>query len=52
LFLTTRETVGTAGITLRADLMGSDTPARMEFKPGDTYSVSLIGDHAAELRGN
>jgi PhnB protein len=35
------------GITL----MGSDTPARMEFKPGTTFSVSLSGDDEQELRG-
>jgi PhnB protein len=35
------------GITL----MGSDTPARMEFKPGTTFSVSLSGDDERELRG-
>src|SRR6478609_4381741 len=32
-------------------LMGSDTPARMEFQPGNTFSVSLSGDDDAELRG-
>ena len=32
-------------------LMASDTPARMEFQPGNTFSVSLSGDDAAELRG-
>ncbi|SDP82389.1 PhnB protein [Arthrobacter sp. ok909] len=32
-------------------LMASDTPARMEFQPGNTYSVSLSGDNDAELRG-
>ena len=33
-------------------LMGSDTPPkRMEFKPGNTYSISLSGDDDAELRG-
>jgi PhnB protein len=31
-------------------LMGSDTPAEMEFKPGTTMSVSLSGDDE-ELRG-
>jgi PhnB protein len=35
------------GITL----MGSDTPDRMEFKPGNTMSVSLSGDDERELRG-
>jgi len=32
-------------------LMGSDTPAHMEFKPGNTMTVSLSGDDDAELRG-
>lgn len=32
-------------------LMGSDTPSRMEFKPGNTMTVSLSGDDEAELRG-
>ena len=32
-------------------LMGSDTPARMDYTPGNTYSVSLSGDDDAELRG-
>jgi len=32
-------------------LMASDTPARMEFSPGNTYSISLSGEDAAELRG-
>jgi PhnB protein len=32
-------------------LMGSDTPAEMEFKPGTTMSVSLSGDDSDELRG-
>lgn len=32
-------------------LMGSDTPARMDYTPGNTYSVSLSGDDEAELRG-
>jgi PhnB protein len=36
-----------AGLTL----MGSDTPARMDYHPGNTYSVSLSGDDDAELRG-
>ena len=35
------------GITL----MGSDTPDRMEFKPGSTISISLSGDSEPELRG-
>ena len=32
-------------------LMGADTPAGMEHTPGDTMTVSLSGDDAAELRG-
>jgi PhnB protein len=32
-------------------LMGSDTPARMEYKPGNTMTVSLSGEDEAELRG-
>ncbi|MEV8041388.1 MULTISPECIES: VOC family protein [unclassified Arthrobacter] len=32
-------------------LMGSDTPARMDYTPGNTFSVSLSGDEDAELRG-
>jgi len=32
-------------------LMGSDTPDRMEFKPGTTMTVSLSGDDEAALRG-
>ncbi|WP_394940338.1 VOC family protein [Psychromicrobium sp. YIM B11713] len=39
------ETAG--GLTL----MASDTPSHMEFKPGNTYSVSLSGEDEAELRG-
>jgi PhnB protein len=35
------------GITL----MGSDTPERMEYKPGTNISVSLSGDNEEELRG-
>src|SRR6476659_9563931 len=31
-------------------LMGSDTPARMAYHPGDTMSVSLSGEDEAELR--
>ena len=31
-------------------LMGSDTPDRMSYTPGDNYSVSLSGDDEAELR--
>ncbi|MDB5164156.1 MAG: hypothetical protein JWS12_774 [Candidatus Saccharibacteria bacterium] len=30
-------------------LMASDTPARMEYKPGTNFSVSLSGDNEAEL---
>jgi PhnB protein len=32
-------------------LMGSDTPARMEFTQGTNYSVSLSGDDEEELKG-
>ncbi|MDQ0768068.1 PhnB protein [Pseudarthrobacter defluvii] len=32
-------------------LMGSDTPARMDYNPGNAFSVSLSGDDEAELRG-
>jgi PhnB protein len=32
-------------------LMASDTPARMEYNPGNTYSISLSGEDDAELRG-
>jgi PhnB protein len=32
-------------------LMGSDTPERMPYNPGDTISISLGGDDDAELRG-
>ncbi|MBK1787031.1 VOC family protein [Prauserella cavernicola] len=32
-------------------LMGADTPPGMEYKPGNTMSVSLSGDDAKELRG-
>ena len=32
-------------------LMGSDTPAHMEFKPGNTMTVSLSGDDEAALQG-
>jgi PhnB protein len=32
-------------------LMGSDTPAHMEFKPGNTMTVSLSGDDDELLRG-
>ncbi len=29
----------------------SDTPNRMEYKPGTNFSMSLSGDNAAELKG-
>ncbi len=32
-------------------LMASDTPNRMDYTPGNNYSVSLSGDDEAELRG-
>ena len=32
-------------------IMGSDTPDRMEFKPGTNFSISLSGENEAELRG-
>jgi PhnB protein len=32
-------------------LMASDTPNRMEYRPGTNFSVSLSGDDEAELRG-
>ncbi|MGW3189940.1 VOC family protein [Streptomyces ardesiacus] len=32
-------------------LMAADTPPGMEYRPGTTFSVSLSGDDAAELRG-
>ncbi|GAA0660295.1 VOC family protein [Streptomyces thermocarboxydovorans] len=32
-------------------LMGADHPPGMEYKPGNTYSVSLSGDDESELRG-
>jgi PhnB protein len=32
-------------------LMGSDTPAELEFKPGTTMSVSLSGGDGDDLRG-
>lgn len=38
---------GPSGLTL----MASDTPARMDYNPGNTFSVSLSGDDEAELRG-
>ena len=35
------------GITI----MASDTPDRMEYKPGNNFNMSLSGDNEAELRG-
>lgn len=32
-------------------LMGSDTPSHVEFKPGNTMTISLSGDDEAALRG-
>ncbi|GGL92722.1 VOC family protein [Nakamurella endophytica] len=32
-------------------LMAADTPNRMDYNPGDNFSVSLSGDDEAELRG-
>jgi PhnB protein len=32
-------------------LMGADTPAEMEYKPGENIAISLSGDDEAELRG-
>ncbi len=32
-------------------IMGSDTPAHMEYQPGNTVTVSLSGDEDAILRG-
>lgn len=32
-------------------LMGADTPASMEHKPGTTFSISLSGEDEAELSG-
>lgn len=31
--------------------MASDTPSRMEYKPGTNFSMSLSGEDEAELRG-
>ena len=31
--------------------MASDTPSRMEYRPGNTMSMSLSGDNKAELKG-
>src|SRR5262245_48226890 len=46
-------------LVMHADLEGSDgirfmaadTPKRMEFKPGSSFSMSLSGESEAELRG-
>ena len=32
-------------------LMASDTPSRMEYRPGTNFSISLSGDNEAELSG-
>jgi PhnB protein len=32
-------------------LMGADTPQRLDFTPGNNYSVSLSGDDGEALRG-
>ncbi len=32
-------------------LMASDTPSRMEYRPGTNMSISLSGDNEAELTG-
>jgi PhnB protein len=32
-------------------LMGSDTPGRMDYTPGSSYSVALNGEDEAEIRG-
>ncbi len=32
-------------------LMASDTPNRMEYRPGTNMSISLSGDNEAELKG-
>jgi PhnB protein len=32
-------------------LMASDTPARMDYTPGNNFSVSLSGDDGEKLRG-
>ena len=31
-------------------LMGADTPNRLDYNPGDDFSISLSGDDEAELR--
>ena len=33
------------------EFMASDTPQRMEYKPGNNFSMSLSGDNETELRG-
>lgn len=38
---------GDNGITF----MASDTPARMDYTPGNTFNMSLSGDDEATLRG-
>lgn len=32
-------------------LMAADTPSQMEYRPGDTITLSLSGENEAELRG-
>lgn len=32
-------------------LMAADTPNRMDYNPGDDFSISLSGDDESELRG-
>ena len=32
-------------------IMGADTPNRMDYTPGDNFSISLSGDDEAELHG-
>lgn len=32
-------------------LMASDSPARMEYHPGNNFSISLSGDNESELKG-
>lgn len=32
-------------------LMGSDAPSHIEFRPGNTMSISLSGEDEAELKG-
>ncbi len=44
-------------LIMHAELMGendiniqaSDSPARMEYRPGNNFSLSLVGDNEAEL---